>query len=59
MNDDLLMFAVKSFHYFSLTSAFIYSLEEYQNNTISQAQRRYKKNIVWIKWMLIEDSTRR
>jgi len=64
MNGDLLMFALESFHKSwqekkSLTSAYIYTHWKNTKTVVSQAQRRYKKNIVWIKWVLIKDSTRR
>jgi len=37
----------------------IYTHWKNTKTVVSQAQRRYKKNIVWIKWVFIEDSTRR
>ena len=37
----------------------IYTHSKNTKTVVSQDQRRYKKNIVWIKWVLIEDLTRR
>ena len=63
MNGDLLMFALESFHRSwqerSLLQVHVYTHWKNTKTVVSQAQRRYKKNIVWIKWVLSEDSTRR
>jgi len=61
MNSDLLMFALKSFHRSwrerSLLQVHIYTHWKNTKTVVSQAQKRYKKNIVWIKWVFSEDST--
>lgn len=63
MNGDLLMFALKFFQRsrqeISVLQVHIYIQWNNTKTVASQAQRRYRKNIVWIKWVLIEDSTRR
>lgn len=63
MNGDLLMFALESFHRSwqerSLLQVHVYTHWKNTKTVVSQSQRRYKKNIVWIKWVLIEDWTRR
>jgi len=61
MNGDLLIFALKSFQRhrqeISLLQVHIYTKWKNTKTVASQAQRIYRKNIVWMKW--IEDSTRK
>jgi len=63
MNGDLLMFALKSFQRsrqeINLLQVHIYIQWKNTTTVASQSQRRYRQNIVWIKWVLIEDSTRK